>query len=68
MSTIILTVGEPTNLYCIIPLDSWFIQTPKVKDRLLELNSTIGETGINRYRKVWKMVGKFARLEFVTIA
>ncbi|OQB00080.1 MAG: Isoleucine--tRNA ligase [Bacteroidetes bacterium ADurb.Bin217] len=37
------------------PLDSWFIQTPKVKDRLIELNSTINwkpaSTGTGRFGK-----------------
>ena len=40
-NTPIRIAGEQINRYLYYPLDSWFIRTTAVKDRMIELNKTI---------------------------
>ena len=46
------------------PLDSWFIKSTAVKDKMVELNKTINwKPRFNRYRPFWKLARKPGRLE-----
>ncbi|MEZ5070082.1 MAG: class I tRNA ligase family protein [Bacteroidales bacterium] len=47
--------GEPNKPVLYYPLDSWFVRTTAMKDRMMELNDTISwkpvSTGTGRFNK-----------------
>jgi valyl-tRNA synthetase len=51
------------------PLDSWFIKTTALKDKMVEVeSSTIQlETGVYRNGSLRKLAGKSCRLEFIAV-
>jgi isoleucyl-tRNA synthetase len=47
------------------PLDSWFIKSREVRDRMFELNRTINWNQIDRRRAFWKLDKEMQRLELI---